>query len=214
MEGKRHINYQSDFKLIQPLACTEGEETQDIGFPEYSFKLTYFTASSSNGYVASCIYDKEGNASMRNLKNVDGKILVVFDNHRLMPGDLKVKMIVNLPDADFPDGKQKVVTPAETGINLWTKASDTTETEAVQLIVPYIFRSAYDLAKAHGFTGTEEEYYLSLAKVGEMAEIAGKADEVTKAVEEWENEKDQFIRKDEEEEYSDEEMEEFLNTLN
>lgn len=213
--GSRKINFKSDFKLIQPLAYHDPEtgKLKKSGFPPYGFRLLYFTVSPANCYEASYHLNKDGEPVYKNMLEMDGKIVVIFDRHNLTPGDLNVIVTMDVPDGLYPDGYQHEEMPYRTDVKLWHGISDGYEIEAATAILPYVFITAYRMAIEAGYEGTQEEFMKALAQVGDIGEIAGKAGDVVKALEEWENEKVQYLRIDQIEEYSDEEMDDFLNNL-
>lgn len=94
----------------------------------------------------------------------DGRLLVAADRHGLPSGPLWATLTVYYPDADMPDGERAQVSEWDTGVVLDRYGGDTVaETQVSPLVV---YRTAYDLAVAHGFTGTAEEYQAALKAVG------------------------------------------------
>lgn len=146
----------------------ETRQLKDMGFPPFNFKLYYYTTSRANAYVASCTYEKKhivkhdphhkphdrrGNESycehydsehdeyevrMVNCRNENGTILVVFDNHNLACGELKVEVVFDIPDNLFPDGRKKEVLPYPTDVLLWTKPTDGYPRAEAMAVLPYI----------------------------------------------------------------------------
>ncbi len=84
------INYQSDFKI------NEVSKIVDLTTP---FKFAYFT----NGLqIYNVSYDGVIYTNCRRLE--DDSLLVIFDNHKLGVGRLRVKREYFLTDSDFADG--------------------------------------------------------------------------------------------------------------
>lgn len=125
----RNINYLSDFDLIVTLKTCDGT---DIGFPDYDFKLFFYTYSKVNGFTASSIGGK-----YTNLYNDNGKIHVVFDNHKLGSGELKVDFTALLPNGLYPDGDKKLVVPQPLDVKLVRDKGDCIKDIDVEVIMPY-----------------------------------------------------------------------------
>ncbi len=145
------INYLSEFKLSE--TTLDG----DISTP---FKFTYYTPKSV-GYVAS--YDGTTYKNCRRLS--DGSLLVVFENHQLVCGDLYVRREYYLTDNDFSDGVLNLVTTQKCGIELTT--DDTTDTTISTTVYPnyQCGASAYELAVKNGYEGSEVQWTNSLRPI-------------------------------------------------
>lgn len=85
------INYKSDFKIVE-------EFSDGSSLFNSPFTFTYYTKPSTQ-YVV--IYDGENYINCKPLD--EGKLLVIFDNHNLSTGVLKVKREFRLTDSDFSD---------------------------------------------------------------------------------------------------------------
>lgn len=97
------INYESDFKLT--------EKTEER-FADVPFEFVYTTNSGT--YTAS--YDGEVYKNCK--RNEDGSVTVIFNNHGLGVGKLKVRREFFIPDEDFPDGVYNAVSNDTTDIML------------------------------------------------------------------------------------------------
>lgn len=98
------INYESDFKLT--------ETTEQQRFADVPFEFVYTTSSGT--YTAS--YD--GHKYVNCKPNSDHSVTVIFNNHGLGVGKLKVRREFFIPDRDFPDGVYNVVSNDTTDVIL------------------------------------------------------------------------------------------------
>lgn len=145
----RRINYKSDFDFAVILRASGGEE---IGWPEAPFTLTvtcggvqYTASSDGHGGTSNCYRDE------------NGRIHVVLDNHGLKPGRMQIELACELPDALYMDGSRREVNRVYVPIELVAGKGDGMESATAEVTLPVIARSAYDLAVANGYTGTQEE---------------------------------------------------------
>lgn len=120
------VNYKSDFDAILRLTDCEGNV---LGWPKFDWKAKFYTFSLSNVFTASCI-----GGVTENCYNDGGGIHVVFDNHKLAIGSLQCEITVDLPDARYPDGYHRVVTPEPLDIELVKGRGDCPSTRAVALV--------------------------------------------------------------------------------
>ena len=104
------INYKSDFKLR--------EETKNID-TSVPFKFTYKTWSEPF-FIASF----DGHTYTNCKRMPDGKLMVIFNDHKLKPGKLLVMREYFLSDKDFSDGECHHVSYEDTGIELSLGKSD------------------------------------------------------------------------------------------
>lgn len=86
------INYKSDFKLIESFS-------KNIPISTTPFIFEYYTKSLRNKVVVS--YD--GTAYSKCSPTNDGRLIVVFEDHSLDPGMLKVRRTFTLTDEHFED---------------------------------------------------------------------------------------------------------------
>ena len=175
----KKINYKSDFDFILHLYDGCGNE---VDFPDYDFTATFYTFSKANAFIAS----KRGE-ELVNCYNDKGRLHIVCDSHGLAAGELKVDFSVELPDGIYGDGYRRVVTPRELGIMLVCGEGDCPKGKDVEVVVPYVYLSAYELAKQAGYKGTLEEYTEALNNMPKMVEeaknVVGRESEVIKSVE-------------------------------
>lgn len=136
----KKVNYLSDFKL------KETTERVDTSVP---FVFSYYV-SPTKRYEASF----DGNEYKNCFRNDDGSITVVFQNHDLNAGKLKVERKRFVNDQHFKNGICKAVSVDVTGIDLVQGKTDDIDFETV-LIPPYIKGEKGD--SLHWNTLTEEE---------------------------------------------------------
>lgn len=161
----RKINYKSDFGAILRLYDSQGKE---VGFPDQDFKALFYTpGNKANAYTASCI-----GGECTNCYNDNGVIHVVFDNHRMGVGQLKVEFTMSVADARYPDGHKDTVSPYSLDLELVLGKSDDIDDSEIEFIVPYAVIDAYDMAVSSGYTGTREEYITGLNALPDLAYIA------------------------------------------
>ena len=86
------INYKSDFKLVE---CF-----RDSSLLKVPFRFTYYTKSIKYSYTVSY----NGTDYINCNPTLDNRLMVIFDNHDLKIGQLKVKREFFLNDKDFQDG--------------------------------------------------------------------------------------------------------------
>lgn len=116
----KHFNYQSDFKIVEPLKA------------EAPFRYTYYTKKEGKSVVVE--YD---GTEYKNCIARDGELVIPIDGKALGIGEVKVKREYFLNDADFADGICNLVTDeVPTGIELWHGESDAAEEVRVE-VAPY-----------------------------------------------------------------------------
>lgn len=160
----RHIYYKNDFSVEITLLDTDGEA---VAVPSWQWSVEF-----TDGWKRyTCSLDA-GNARV-----VDGKIICYLDGHGFRCGEVQCRFIQALPDGNYPDGYQNIMTPRSLGVVLWNKESDTVGKVECSIVPPYVIYDAYEIAKANGYTGTAEEFYRSLTSVGDLdKELDGKVD--------------------------------------
>lgn len=164
------INYKSDFDFIAEVEAT-GEEGNKvaIGFPQYDWEIILTTGDcnyNSRPYIVS--YHK-GVAT--NCYNDNGMIHIICDNHKLSVGQLQMEFCSFLPNSNYPDGTQKVVATYDLDIELTTENTGITSAE-VQIVLPFLYDSAYNQAVKGGYKGTQEEYYQLASQLPNAVETA------------------------------------------
>lgn len=175
------INYLSDFDFILDIYDAKGEE---VGIPDYDFTAVIYTTAKSNGWTIS---QKRGKLS--GCYNDGGKLHVVCDNHSMQPGKLKIDFTAELPNGIYPDYRQRQFWSAPIDdIELVADQGDAPNETVAEVIPPYAYTSAYKLAKAAGYTGTEGEYTEALNKMPEVVNECNNAvNDAKTAVEEGED---------------------------
>lgn len=107
------INYKSDFKLF------ESGELHVAPF-EYEYFTTYgrtYKASYVDGVYTNCQLLE------------DGRLMIVFDGHRLQPGILHVERHYYLTDKDYHDGICNLISKEDTDVILTIGKTDKCDVE-------------------------------------------------------------------------------------
>lgn len=145
-KGYLAVNYESDFTLN----ITLPPEMVDC-----DFRLTFYTndnqpysASRTNGVLTDNIHDLGEN-----------KFLVVFRNHGLQCGRLRVKAYYWGINELSPDGKMREVVPELADIILVASKGDSGTPPDLQLTQSFFMQSLFEEAVRNGYSGTKEEYY-------------------------------------------------------
>lgn len=172
----RRLNHKSDFDFILTLY---GENGDSIGFPTYDWEAYIYTASKAYKYKASC----HGGECV-NCFNDDGKIHIVANNHGLPVGALHIDFYSYLPNSLYPDGTERVVQPIDTDIELVSGAGDGAEGGEAEAIIPYALVTSYDIAKANGYGGTQEEYNTALTRLPELKAEVDEVNTLAEAIQE------------------------------
>ncbi|WP_304154051.1 BspA family leucine-rich repeat surface protein, partial [Hoylesella buccalis] len=170
-KGIVRINYKEDFELVVELLAgdnpyTLGDEDFRIDFMVMASR---YTVGRTAGVCERCMV-------------VDGnKIRCFMDGHGLPPGELRAEVKVNTPDPNYADGSRLNVAIAD-GVVLLVKDNTRFDGAVIKAHIPVALVDAYQLAKAHGYKGTIDEYYSTFTDVGQLkANIKGTLDEMTKA---------------------------------
>lgn len=101
---------------------------------------------------------------------VDGnKVRCFMDEHGLPPGELRAEVKVNTPDPNYADGKRLNVAIAE-GTVMLVKDNTRFDGAVVKAAMSVALVDAYQLAKAHGYKGTIDEYYATFSDVSALLE--------------------------------------------
>ena len=101
---------------------------------------------------------------------VDGnKIRCFMDGHGLPPGELRAEVKVNTPDPNYADGSRLNVAIAE-GMVVLVKDNTRFDGAVIKANIPVALVDAYQLAKAHGYKGTIDEYYATFNDVSALLE--------------------------------------------
>ncbi len=131
-------NYKSDFDIILTLkTCVRNEDgtcsKRDVGWPEHDWVATFRTDNGLREYVAS----RKGD-TLVNCFNDNGRIHVVFNNHRLGKGVLRVDFHSEIPNAIYPDGIQDLYEPQPLDVELVDGPGDCAGAAEVEVLLPYI----------------------------------------------------------------------------
>lgn len=169
-KGIVRINYKEDFELVVELLAgdnpyTLGDEDFRIDFMVMASR---YTVGRTAGVCERCMV-------------VDGnKIRCFMDGHGLPPGELRAEVRVDTPDVNYADGKRLSVAIAE-GVVLLVKDNTRFDGAVIKANIPVVLVDAYQLAKAHGYKGTIDEYYSTFNDVSALLEsVRGVAEEERK----------------------------------
>ena len=169
-KGLVRINYKEDFELVVELLA--GDKPYQLGDEDFRIDFivmaSRYTVGRTGGVCERCAVD--GN-----------KIRCFMDGHGLPPGELRAEVKVNTPDPNYADGKRLSVAIAE-GVVLLVKDNTRFDGAVIKANIPVVMVDAYQLAKAHGYKGTIDEYYSTFTEIGQLKEsIKGTLDEMTEA---------------------------------
>ena len=164
-KGLVKINYKEDFELVVELLA--GDKPYKLGEEDFSID---FIVMASN-------YTVGRTAGVCERCSVDGnKVRCFMDNHGLPPGELHAEVKVNTPDPNYADGSRLSVAIAE-GVVLLVKDNTRFDGAVVKANMSFALTDAYQLAKAHGYKGTIDEYYATFNDVSALLESMRKAEE-------------------------------------
>lgn len=169
-KGIIRINYKEDFELVVELLA--GDKPYKLGDEDFRIDFivmaSRYTVGRTGGVCERC--------------SVDGnKIRCFMDGHGLPPGELRAEVKVNTPDPNYADGSRLNVAIAE-GTVVLVKDNTRFDGAVVKANIPVALVDAYQLAKAHGYKGTIDEYYSTFTEIGHLKEnIKGTLDEMTEA---------------------------------
>lgn len=168
----RRINYKSD---IPPLLLSLKVDEKQITVPDCDF-LVRFYIDGYEGRHYDCSHI--GGAWSNCEPSEDGTKLVCYiNNQRLGIGELCAEFHYMSPDRRYSDGSQKsvvVIGSTELGVELVEDNGDAVTEAAIDVILPFIYRTAYEIARDHGYTGTAEDFYGALASVVGIADAEKK----------------------------------------
>ena len=164
-KGLVKINYKEDFELVVELLA--GDKPYKLGEEDFSIDFivmaSRYTVGRTAGVCERC--------------SVDGnKVRCFMDNHGLPPGELHAEVKVNTPDPNYADGSRLSVAMAE-GVVLLVKDNTRFDGAVVKANMSFALMDAYQLAKAHGYKGTIDEYYATFNDVSALLESMRKAEE-------------------------------------
>lgn len=154
-------NYKSDFLITQTFTRV-GTQSGTSDIPS-RFKIELFTECMKNIIVAT----RDGDLFSGCELSEDGKAVVIpvaLSRTQLGIGQLLCGVTLYEDSVKFPDGVKQIHFPLKTGVELWRGASTGGgELRQSQIYLDLLYGySAYELAKIHGFVGSEEEWLASL----------------------------------------------------
>lgn len=148
----KHIYYKNDFAVEITLLNASGEV---VAPPEWQWHIEF--TDGRRKYI--CSVDK-GNA-----KVVGNTIMCYLDNHKFCCGEIGYKFVQAIPDLNYLDGFQNLITPKALPIELWEQESDNDVNIQSSVVPAYVVYDAYQTAKANGYTGTAEDFYDALIHI-------------------------------------------------
>lgn len=168
----RRINYKSD---IPPLLLSLKVDEKQITVPDCDFIVRfYIDGYEGRHYDCSHIGGVWSNCE----PSGDGTKLVCYiNNQRLGIGELCAEFHYISPDKRYSDGSQKsvvIIGSTELGVELVEDNGDAVTEAAIDVTLPFIYRTAYEIARDHGYTGTAEDFYGALASVVGIADAEKK----------------------------------------
>lgn len=161
-KGLVKINYKQDFELVVELLA--GDKPYKLGDEDFRIDFivmaSRYTVGRTGGVCERCAVD--GN-----------KIRCFMDGHGLPPGELRAEVKVNTSDPNYADGKRLSVAIAE-GMVVLVKDNTHFDGAVIKANIPVALVDAYQLAKAHGYKGTIDEYYATFTEVKQVKDnLAG-----------------------------------------
>lgn len=168
----RRINYKSD---IPPLLLSLKVDEKQITVPDCDFLVRFYIdgyegrhydCSHIGGVWSNCEPSEDGT-----------KLVCYINNQRLGIGELCAEFHYISPDKRYSDGSQKsvvIIGSTELGVELVEDNGDAVTEAAIDVTLPFIYRTAYEIARDHGYTGTAEDFYGALASVVGIADAEKK----------------------------------------
>ena len=151
----KHIYYKNDFAVEITLLNTSGEV---VSPPEWQWHIEF--TDGRRKYI--CSVDN-GNANV-----VGNTIMCYLDNHKFCCGEIGYKFVQAIPDLNYLDGFQNLITPKALPIELWEQESDNDINIQSSVVPAYVVYDAYMTAKANGYTGTADDFYDALNHIVEI----------------------------------------------
>lgn len=166
------INHKSDFTSYEQFTRYD----KPVAVPE-RVRITYFTET---GFPRCFVAERNGDILKNCSLSDDGmslRVYVALSRQYIGTGPLKKIITETVEDANFPNGEKRLDSVAESNVILWSGNSDNgLDTEDGAELLPFRYGySAYELAKIHGYEGTEEEYALApLLAINKLEDYAKK----------------------------------------
>nr|DAH50685.1 MAG TPA: hypothetical protein [Caudoviricetes sp.] len=148
----KHIYYKNDFAVEITLLNASGEV---VSPPDWQWHIEF-----TDGRRKHICSVEKGNA-----KVVGNTIMCYLDNHKFCCGEVGYKFVQAIPDLNYLDGFQNIITPKALSIELWEQESDNDMNIQSSVVPAYVVYDAYLTAKANGYTGTAEEFYNALIHI-------------------------------------------------
>ena len=166
------INHKSDFTSYEQFTRYD----KPVAVPE-RVRITYFTET---GFPRCFVAERNGDILKNCSLSDDGmslRVYVALSRQYIGTGPLKKIITETVEDANFPNGEKRLDSVAVSNGVVWSGNSDNgLDTEDESELLPFRYGySAYELAKIHGYEGTEEEYALApLLAINELENYAKK----------------------------------------
>ena len=148
----KHIYYKNDFAVEITLLNASGEV---VAPPDWQWHIEF--TDGRRKYICSV---EKGNA-----KVVGNTIMCYLDNHKFCCGEVGYKFVQAIPDLNYLDGFQNIITPKALPIELWEQESDNDVNIQSSVVPAYVVYDAYQTAKANGYEGTAEDFYDALIHI-------------------------------------------------
>lgn len=148
----KHIYYKNDFAVEITLLNASGEV---VSPPDWQWHIEF--TDGRRKYICSV---EKGNA-----KVVGNTIMCYLDNHKFCCGEIGYRFVQAIPDMNYLDGFQNLITPKALPIELWEQESDNDINIHSSVVPAYVVYDAYQTAKANGYTGTAEDFYDALIHI-------------------------------------------------
>lgn len=155
---KMDLHYKSDFTLRLQAVNPQGQDLAAL-CRECNFHGKVFTSSSTR-----CVcFGRVGETFTNCRLSPDGDVLVVCDSHALSWGRVMLRIEIEVPNANYPDGYERLSAEVPTDLRLTPTGAASATEASVQAILPYV--SPYQIALRGGFQGSEQEFNRALASI-------------------------------------------------
>lgn len=160
-------NFRSDFDFILKLRDRKGKE---IGFPSYDFEGKIFTDHHRHSPFPDhpYIFSKRG-GQLKNCFDDKGRLHIVMNHHGLRPGRLMLELKSFIPNPMYEDGYKEEIDIMPLSIELVDGPGDSHFlVDDEEVLLGYVYYTAYEMAVAGGFEGSEAEFLEALSKIGDL----------------------------------------------
>ncbi len=168
--GQKRQNYKGDFTIVEKFSLGYNQGTRPV---PNRVRIEYFTKPTGPRWVV----ERNGSECKHCTLAADGNSLitnVALSKQQIGCGTLYHNVIEMVEDPGFPGGIRQIPTPAATDIFLWEGKTDNSPeivSETVMQTFLYGY-SAFELAKSHGYKGSEKDYALFPIEKGNEAQAA------------------------------------------